>query len=71
MKTRSQTRSETQALFDVEIDFDYASQVWKSNKKSIGNGSYKYVCYMKNKCCNYKCLPGEFYCKRHINSKAF
>ena len=28
----------------VEIDFDGASAAWKLNKKSTGNGCYKYVC---------------------------
>ena len=26
------------------IDFDDASKCWKENKKSIGNGSYVYIC---------------------------
>ena len=41
----------------------------KANKRSIGNGSYKYVCCKKgknNKTCNAKCLPGEDYCKVHL-----
>jgi hypothetical protein len=73
MQTRSQTRSQTKyierAIFEVNIDFDDASATWKSNKKYIGNGSYKYVCAKKginNKCCLLKCLPGEIYCKRHL-----
>jgi len=28
----------------VDINFDEASTAWKLNKKSIGNGCYKYVC---------------------------
>ena len=28
----------------VDIDFDEASRAWKSNKKSLGNGCYKYIC---------------------------
>jgi len=27
-----------------KVDFDAASTAWKLNKKSIGNGCYKYVC---------------------------
>lgn len=27
----------------VEIDFDEASNAWKANKRSIGNGSYRYT----------------------------
>ena len=69
MKTRSQTNCENSALYEVNIDFDEASEAWKSNKRSIGNGSYKYVCAKKgknNNCCLTKCLPGEIYCKTHL-----
>ncbi len=31
-------------LYEVNIDFDEASEAWKSNKKSIGNGQYVYIC---------------------------
>ena len=27
-----------------EVDFDEASRAWKLNKKSTGNGCYKYIC---------------------------
>ena len=30
--------------YEVNIDFDDASSSWKQNKKSIGNGQYKYIC---------------------------
>jgi hypothetical protein len=69
MQTRSQTKYDNSALYEVIIDFDGASQAWKSNKKSIGNGSYKYVCSKKgknNNCCISKCLFGEIYCKTHL-----
>ena len=29
---------------EVNIDFDEASRAWRENKKSTGNGCYKYVC---------------------------
>ena len=29
-------------LYDVDIDFDEASEAWQANKISIGNGQYKY-----------------------------
>ena len=32
-----------QILYEVNIDFDEASREWKKNKKSIGNGEYKYI----------------------------
>ena len=56
-------------LYEVNIDFDEASREWKSNKRSIGNGSYKYVCAKKgknNNCCLSKCLREEIYCKTHF-----
>ena len=48
MKTRSQTKhpnvNEKQQLYEVNIDFDAASEAWRTNKKSVGNGFYKYIC---------------------------
>lgn len=44
MKTRSQTKYEKSAIYEVNIDFDGASEAWKANKISIGNVSYKYLC---------------------------
>lgn len=29
-------------LYDVDINFDEASEAWRANKTSIGNGQYKY-----------------------------
>jgi hypothetical protein len=71
VKTRSQIKYEM-SLYEVNIDFDDASEAWKSNKLSIGNGSYKYVCCNKgknNKTCIAKCLPGENYCRTHLKTK--
>jgi hypothetical protein len=48
MNTRSQTNCEINALYEVNIDFDGASESWKSNKKYIGNGSYKYITPINN-----------------------
>ena len=49
MITRSQNT--IKPLYEVNIDFDEASKEWRHNKKSIGNGSYKYICTqtVKNK----------------------
>ena len=69
MKTRSQSNHENSALYEVNIDFDEASAAWRSNKRSIGNGSYRYLCGKKgknNKYCITNCLPGEIYCKTHL-----
>ena len=65
MKTRSQT---TQSPYEVIIDFDGASQAWRQNKKSIGNGIYKYVCTSickSGKQCNRIRLTNEYFCKLH------
>jgi hypothetical protein len=74
MKTRSKTKYENSVLYEVNIDFGGASEAWKANKKSIGNGMYKYVCCKKvkngNNCIS-KCLPGENYCKRHLEQRIF
>jgi hypothetical protein len=64
MQTRSQTKYDNLSIYEVNIDFDGASEAWKANKKSIGNGSYKRS--KNNNCCICKCLPGEDYCKTHI-----
>lgn len=40
--------SEHNATYDVVIDFDDASEEWKKNKISIGNGMYKYQANSKN-----------------------
>jgi hypothetical protein len=69
MKTRSQTRYENSALYEVNIDFNTASEEWKANKRPIGNGSYRYVCCRRgknNNMCISKCLPGEDYCRVHL-----
>uniref|UniRef100_A0A6C0EPV9 Uncharacterized protein n=1 Tax=viral metagenome TaxID=1070528 RepID=A0A6C0EPV9_9ZZZZ len=68
MKTRSQTNYENTSIYKVDIDFDEASELWKANKKSIGNGSYKYVCSVltkKGNKCNRQCLPGLEFCRYH------
>ena len=29
-------------IFEVNIDIDHASKMWRKNKVSIGNGCYRY-----------------------------
>jgi hypothetical protein len=69
MQTRSQTKYIcAKPLYEVNIDFDEASAAWKANKKSIGNGSYKYICVKPNKNganCGRKCITGTDYCFVH------
>ena len=68
MKTRSQTKSQTRVTYEVNIDFDEASTLWKLNKKSVGNGCYKYICGCKTKTgniCKREKLLNLCYCKIH------
>lgn len=65
MQTRSQTKYEESAIYHVEIDFDEASKAWMENKKKTGDGTHRYVCC--NNKCNITSLPGERYCKKHLN----
>ncbi len=60
--------------YAVDIDFDEASRAWTANKKSIGNGSYKYMCagvFKNGKKCNRVALDqvGCEYCKMHSYCK--
>lgn len=50
-------------IFEVDIDFDQASKCWKANKRSIGNGSYVYVC--ANAKCVKEPLVGFDFCRLH------
>ena len=68
MITRSQTRYNNSAIYKVDIDFDEASREWKLNKKSTGNGCYKYICCIKTKSgnqCKREIPIGYEYCKIH------
>jgi alkyl hydroperoxide reductase subunit AhpC len=70
MKTRSQTKiNEKCQLYEVNIDFDEASREWHKNKKSTGNGSYKYICVAdkNNTICGAKCYKDLSYCWQHRN----
>jgi hypothetical protein len=65
MLTRSNTRN---GLFKVDIDFDQASNAWKANKKTNGNGTYVYICLQLTKGgnqCQKKPLSGCEFCKIH------
>lgn len=73
MQTRSQTKAilnKSNKLNNIEFifDFDESSRAWKANKRSIGNGSYVYVCQKQTitgKQCNKKCLKGIDFCSIH------
>ena len=66
-----QTRSQSQNLlnsYEFIYNFDEASEAWRSNKKSMGNGTYIYICQKQTKTgkeCKKKCLPGKEFCKIH------
>ena len=63
MLTRSKTR---QLLKELEFIFDFndASECWKENKKSIGNGCYHYLC-------GYSLENGDFCKKTPLKNKEF
>ena len=71
MKTRSQTRQEKNQLYEVNIDFDAASKAWMANKRSIGNGHYKYICTyspssnQNDSKCGKSCYKELSYCWQH------
>ena len=67
MFTRSQTK-----LYEVNIDFDEASREWKSNKKSVKNGCYKYICIKitnSGNQCKRESMPDCDFCKCHNKMK--
>jgi hypothetical protein len=71
MNTRSQTRYEnSKPLYEVEIDFDEASEAWRQNKKHVGQGHFKYICTIPlakkhgEKCGN-SCYKDSQYCWAH------
>jgi hypothetical protein len=70
MQTRSQTNTIlNKFVYEVVIDFDGASEAWKANKKTAGNGTYTYVCQKKTiigNSCAKKCLAGKHFCKIHV-----
>lgn len=56
--------------YDFVYDFDEASDEWKKNKISCGNGTYTYRCSGITKTgspCNQKIIGRTNYCKRHQN----
>jgi hypothetical protein len=59
---------------DFIIDFDEASELWRKNKRSLGNGMYMYICtYVdkKGKQCKRQTVSQTSctYCTKHINRK--
>lgn len=69
MQTRSQTRKKHSVVEHI-IDFDEASKAWKTNKKCIGNGHYKYICIIvkeDSKLCGKSCYNNSSFCWIHRN----
>jgi hypothetical protein len=56
-----------QNILEVNIDFDEAIREWRSNKKSIGNSQYKYICpiIVKGNACGRSCYKNADYCWIH------
>ena len=73
MQSISQPDIEKLCIYEVNINFDEASELWRTNKKSIGNGSYKYICCALNKKgnrCGVKRFDCYEYCKTHCKKFA-
>jgi len=71
--TNSSTNKSTNNNIELKIiiDFDEASKVWRTNKKSIGNGCFKYVCNQitkSGKPCDRLCEIESLYCDSHLLS---
>ena len=62
------TKSELLSIYEVNIDFDEASEAWLANKKRQSNATYKYICLGQTKTgrsCNKKPLENSNYCSCH------
>ena len=44
MQTRSEIKYANSAIYEVNIDFDEASTLWRQNKKQVSPGQFKYIC---------------------------
>lgn len=65
MNTRSKTN---QLRIKVDIDFNEASIAWRSNKKPIKNGCFKYLCCQKTLSgnpCKRESQTNDIYCSQH------
>ena len=59
-------------LFEVNIDFDEASRAWRANKRSVGNGTYKYTCekmISSGRMCSKDAWKNSGVCCTHKNKK--
>ena len=68
MNTRSKTKYDNNAVYEVNIDFDEASNAWRDNKKNLNKGTFKYICCGMTKTgnkCNRQPLENSEYCKIH------
>jgi|LakMenEpi03Aug12_release.lakeMendotaPanAssembly.Ray.scaffolds.fasta_scaffold683934_2 hypothetical protein len=63
----------TNDTYEVHIDFNESSIFWRQNKKSIGNGMYKYICpciTKKGHICGNVTWKNEECCYIHSSLKA-
>ena len=55
-------------MYPVAIDFDFASAVWRQNKRKIGEGHFTYICGHETKKgtpCNNKPMKDNICCYMH------
>lgn len=71
MQTEPKPKPKPKQLYEVNIDFDEASKAWHANKKSIGNGQYKYICTVEKNGikCGKSCYNNLSYCWSHRCTK--
>lgn len=76
MLTRNAAKKQ---ILSVDIDFDDASTQWRSNKRSIGNGSFQYICRKTlssgsvnkpGRTCNRQACMYSSFCKIHKNNES-
>jgi hypothetical protein len=66
---KEKKEEEKKDIYEVVIDFDGASAAWRANKKSAGNGCYKYVCESITKTgknCTKVHIVGSTFCNIHF-----
>jgi hypothetical protein len=58
-------------MYNIDINFEEASKIWRSNKINLGNGEFKYCCQQltkKNEKCKNKIYKDNF-CNLHFRIK--
>jgi hypothetical protein len=65
--------SDEKVMYEYTINFDESIAAWNRNKKSMGNGYYKYICVHKktdDSICGKVCYKELEFCWSHRKSGA-